>query len=99
LRSTRSATRIGPQYLESKAHTVTAEREVSWTPSRRTPTRSRRNIDRVRAVRADQLTGPTLRRDWDVAALLAHLIGGHEICSPPRSGSRSPWPPPTTIHP
>jgi hypothetical protein len=53
----------------------------------------------VRAVRADQLTGPTLRRDWDVAALLAHLIGGHEICSPPRSGSRSPWPPPTTIHP
>jgi len=35
----------------------------------------RRNIERVEAVRPDQLSGPTPCRDWDVAALLAHMIG------------------------
>lgn len=35
----------------------------------------RRNINRVEAVRPDQLSGPTPCRDWDAAALLAHMIG------------------------
>jgi uncharacterized protein (TIGR03086 family) len=39
----------------------------------------RRNQVRVDAVQAGQLTDPTPCTDWDVAALIGHIVGGYQM--------------------
>jgi uncharacterized protein (TIGR03086 family) len=52
-----------------------------------------RNIERIEDLRPDQLAGPTPCSDWDVTALLAHMIGGHQMFA---AALGQPLPPPGT---